>query len=335
MGSGITREPVRELHQNGSLHRAIVAEQADSLVADAFPTALRAAIQASGLSLDRIQYRLRSRGVSVSVTALSYWQSGRRRPERAESLAALGHLESVLGVAPGSLMALLGPPRPRGRANRDSNRLPIESLWTNREQVSSLLKRIDFTSEAALTRISQQDVMELAADRGEKSINVRQVLRAERDGAERTILVYDLERPGRPFPDITAGQSCKIGRMAYDDAAGIVAAEIVLDQPLHRGETVILEYALVHPGPPYSRGDDSYCRKFTTPVREFVLELRFDPRMPPRYCEQYTTDPDNQITSRRRVEVNAEGHGHAVALDFGPGIFCVRWEWPNDRPITN
>ncbi|HEV8555268.1 MAG TPA: hypothetical protein VGR06_02585 [Actinophytocola sp.] len=279
------------------------------------------------MSLDRIQYRLRSRGVSVSVTALSYWQSGRRRPERAESLAALGHLESVLGVAPGSLMALLGPPRPRGRANRESNRLPIEALWTKSEQVSNLLKRIDFTTEAALTRISQQDVMELAADQGEKRISVRQVLRAERDGAERTLCVYDLERPGRPFPEITASQGCQIGRVAHDHAAGIVAAEILLEQPLHRGETVILDYSLTHPGPPYSRGDDSYCRKFTTPVREFVLELRFDPRMLPRYCEQYTADPDNQITSRRRVEVNAEGHGHAVALDFGPGIFCVRWEW--------
>jgi transcriptional regulator with XRE-family HTH domain len=333
MGSGITREPV-QLHQSGTLQRAIVAEQPESLVADAFPTALRAAIQASGLSLDRIQYRLRSRGVSVSVTALSYWQSGRRRPERAESLAALGHLESVLGVAPGSLMALLGPPRPRGRANRESNRLPIEALWTKSEQVSNLLKRIDFTTEAALTRISQQDVMELAADQGEKRISVRQVLRAERDGAERTLCVYDLERPGRPFPEITASQGCHIGRVAHDHAAGIVAAEILLEQPLHRGETVILDYSLTHPGPPYSRGDDSYCRKFTTPVREFVLELRFDPRMLPRYCEQYTTDPDNQITSRRRVEVNAEGHGHAVALDFGPGIFCVRWEW-GDARITH
>lgn len=329
MGSGITREPVRELHPNGSLHRAMPIDHPDGVVADAFPTALRAAIQASGLSLDRIQYRLRSRGVSVSVTALSYWQSGRRRPERAESLAALGHLETVLGVAPGSLMALLGPPRPRGRANRESNRLPIASLWTKSEQVSNLLKLIDFTTDAALTKISQQDRMELAVDRGEKRINVRQVLRAERDGAERHILVYDLERPGRPFPEITAGQSCRIGRIVRDEAAGLVAAEIMLDHPLHRGETVILEYALTHPGPPYSRGDDSYCRKFTTPVREFVLELRFDPRMLPRYCEQYTIDPDDQITSRRRVEVNSHGQGHAVALDYGPGAFCVRWEWPS------
>jgi hypothetical protein len=330
MGGGITREPVREI-QNGSLQGAIVHDKLEALGADAFPTALRAAIQASGLSLDRIQYRLRSRGVSVSVTALSYWQSGRRRPERAESLAALGHLESVLGVAPGSLIALLGPPRPRGRANREANRLPIESLWPHGEPVSNLLKRIDFTGEAALTRISQQDVMEVAADQGEKRIKVRQVLRAERDGAERTLVVYDVERPGRPFPEITAtpGQGCRIGKTAWDDDAGLIAAEVLFDHPLHRGETVIADYQLNFPGPPYARGDDSYCRKFTTPVREFVLELRFDPRMLPRYCEQYTTDPDSQITSRRRVEVNSEGHGHAVALDFGPGIFCVRWEWPD------
>lgn len=330
MGSGITREPIRDLHRNGSVRRTLAADAPDSL-ADAFPTALRTAIQASGLSLDRIQYRLRARGVSVSVTALSYWQSGRRRPERAESLAALGHLESVLGVAPGSLIALLGPPRPRGRVQRESSRLPIEALWWHeREPVSELLKRIDFTTETALTKLSQHDRQEVAADRGEQRINVRQVFRAERDGVDRSLCVYDVERKGRALPEIIALQSCQIGRVARDDANGIIAAEILLDAPLSRGETVIVEYALQHPGPPFARGDDSYCRKFTTPVREFVLELRFDPRALPSYCEQYMVDPDEQITSRRRVEVNALGLAHAVALDFGPGAFCVRWEWPHD-----
>lgn len=334
MGGGAIREPVRELHRatNGDIRRALASHPADSLAADAFPTALRTAIQASGLSLDRIQYRLRARGVSVSVTALSYWQSGRRRPERAESLAALGHLESVLGVAPGSLIALLGPPRPRGRVQRESSRLPIEALWPEREPVSKLLKRIDFSTETAVIKLSQQDRMELAVDRGEKRIAVRQVLRAERDGVDRTLMVYDLERIGRPFPEITAHQSCRIGRIARDEGAGLIAAEILLESPLARGETSIVEYALNHPGPPFSRGDDSYCRRFTTPVREFVLELRFDPRALPAYCELYTVDPDEQTTTRRKVEVTPAGEAHAVALDFGPGAFCVRWDWPRDRP---
>ncbi|UVS78267.1 hypothetical protein Actkin_01995 [Actinokineospora sp. UTMC 2448] len=329
MGSGITREPVRELHQNGRVRQAVTAEQPESLAADAFPTALRAAIQASGLSLDRIQYRLRARGVSISVTALSYWQSGRRRPERAESLAALGHLEDVLGVPTGSLIALLGPPRPRGRVNRESSRLSIEALWGNTEPIALLLKRIDFTTDAALTKLSQHDRMEIGADRGEKLIGVRQVFRAERDGADRTIMVYDLELPGRPFPRVVAGDTCRIGRVARDEDAGLIAAEILLDRPLGRGDTTIVDYALQHPGPPYSRGDDSYCRKFTSPVREFVLELRFDPRALPTYLEQYTADPDDQVTSRRKLEISPDGKAHAVALDFGPGIMCVRWEWPD------
>ncbi len=328
MGGGATREPVRELHRAGDLRRALATHPVDNLAADAFPTALRTAIQASGLSLDRIQYRLRARGVSVSVTALSYWQSGRRRPERAESLAALGHLESVLGVAAGSLIALLGPPRPRGRVQRESSRVPIEAMWPEREPVSKLLKRIDFTTETALTKLSQHDRMEIALDRGEQRIAVKQVLRAERDGVDRTLTVYDLERVGRPFPEIVALQSCRIGRVARDEAAGLIAAEILLDAPLARGDTVILEYALNHPGPPFSRGDDSYCRKFTTPVREFVLELQFDPRTLPAYCELYTVDPEEQTITRRKVEVNANGKAHAVALDFGPGTFCVRWDWP-------
>src|SRR5436305_13025652 len=41
-----------------------------------FAEALRAAIQASGLSLNRIEHRLRERGQAVSSATLSYWQSG-------------------------------------------------------------------------------------------------------------------------------------------------------------------------------------------------------------------------------------------------------------------
>ncbi len=333
MGSGATREPVRELHQNEKVRAALTtglaATRPESPAADAFPVALRSAIQASGLSLDRIQYRLRARGVSISVTALSYWQSGRRRPERAESLAALGHLEDVLGVPTGSLIALLGPPRPRGRVNRESSRLSIESLWANSEPVSHLLRRIDYTTDAALTKLSQHDRMEVAVDRGEKRIKVRQVLRAERDGADRTLMVYDLEVPSRPFPEVTSGDNCRIGRVAHDATAGLIAAEIMLDQPLSRGETTIVDYALHHPGPPYSQGDHSYCRKFTSPVREFVMELRFDPRALPAHLEQYTLDGDEAVTSRRKLEVTPDGKAHAVALDFGPGIMGVRWEWPD------
>ena len=56
---------------------------------DGFATALRAAVQARGLGLERIQERLRAEGVAVSLATLSYWQSGRSRPARRESLVTL------------------------------------------------------------------------------------------------------------------------------------------------------------------------------------------------------------------------------------------------------
>ncbi|SFI43105.1 hypothetical protein SAMN04489731_110252 [Amycolatopsis regifaucium] len=99
-----------------------------------FADALRAAIRARGLGLDRIRYRLRGRGCSVSLATLSHWQSGRCRPERPESLLVLKNLEEVLGVPSDSLSRLLGPPRPsrspRGRAARCT--VPGESLVMQR-----------------------------------------------------------------------------------------------------------------------------------------------------------------------------------------------------------
>ncbi|WP_199431287.1 transcriptional regulator [Qaidamihabitans albus] len=82
-----------------------------------FAEALRAAIRRRGLGLERIQYRLRACGVPVSLATLSHWQSGRCRPERPESLAALRCLEEVLGVPRGSLVRLL-PRRERAYGYR-------------------------------------------------------------------------------------------------------------------------------------------------------------------------------------------------------------------------
>lgn len=94
-------------------YRTAGAEQAT-----AFSQELRAAIKASGLGLDRIQARLRRRGIPISVTALSYWQSGKRQPERARSISAVHALEEILERPAGSLVRLLQPPRPRGQAAR-------------------------------------------------------------------------------------------------------------------------------------------------------------------------------------------------------------------------
>src|SRR2546421_3729475 len=76
-----------------------------------FSHALRSAIKASGLSLNRIQYRLRERGAAVSSATLSYWQSGRRRPTRHDSLLVVRQLEEILRMPAGTPGAPVEAPR--------------------------------------------------------------------------------------------------------------------------------------------------------------------------------------------------------------------------------
>lgn len=298
------------------------------LTSGPFPDALRAAIKASRLSLDRIQHRLSLRGVTISVATLSYWQSGRRRPERPESLEALRHLETVLGVPQAGLSALLGPPRPRGRRTRPASMMPIDALWARRERVANLLAKVDTSSDSRLGRISQHDRIEIAADGGQRSCWVRQILRAEQDGPDRWVLVFDAE--GAEVPDLTSLRNCHLGRTAVDREANLLVAELVFERPLARGETLIMEYQLVQPRPPYPSGGDCFARKFRLPVREYVIEVRFDPQAPPLRVQQYSVPAGDEGPSRRRnLTLDPSGGVHAVALGFGPGVFGVRWDWPN------
>ncbi|MCP2169473.1 helix-turn-helix domain-containing protein [Goodfellowiella coeruleoviolacea] len=293
-----------------------------------FPEALRAAIKASRLSLDRVQHRLALRGVSISVATLSYWQSGRRRPERPESLEALRQLEAVLGVPQSGLSALLGPPRPRGRRCRPSSLMPIDALWDCPERVASLLAQVDTSSDSRLGRISQHDRCEVASDGGMKSTRVTQILRAEQDGPDRYVAVFETEG-ATEVSRLTALRNCHVGRTAIDPTTNMLVAELMFERPLARGETLIMEYQLDNPGPPYPAGNQCWARKFRVPVREYVLEVRFAPAALPVRCQQYSMLAGEEVPARQRnLTLDRSGGVHAVALGFGPGVFGIRWDLP-------
>lgn len=58
-------------------HADVATAQLDSaLRGGPFHVALRAAIAARGLPLQRVQHHLSRHGVKVGVTSLSYWQQG-------------------------------------------------------------------------------------------------------------------------------------------------------------------------------------------------------------------------------------------------------------------
>lgn len=289
-----------------------------------FAAALRAAIRARGLGLERIRDHLRARGVSVSLATLSYWQSGRSRPERRESLIAMAQLELVLEVPPGSLSGLLGPPRRRGRwLSRVPSAPDIAAFWPKPEAVDEAVRAVDTRWDERLTRISQHDQVFISADGGERSYLSRQVLRAEADGPDRWVVIMHLDEHNRPLPTIRPLRHCHLGRIVHRPEAGLLVAELLFDRPLLRGETVITEHELVNiaPYPPST----NYERKFRLPVREFALEVHFDPAAIPARCERFSRiDGEDEIVQQVTVDAFSV---HGVALNFGPGRYGFRWSF--------
>jgi hypothetical protein len=290
----------------------------------AFAKALRASIARSGLSLDRVQARLQAKGIPVSVTALSYWQSGKRHPERRSSMSAVRGLEDVLGLVPGELFNLLPPPRPRGapprrRASGATVNFPAGALRALLERVGSPHA---LEQRHQLDLVSLHDRGEIGEDGGQRSMTTRVVFQATADGQDRWLLVYDHGGAEAGPPYLHSLRNCEAGRVEVDLDHGLTAAELVFDRSIDRGETQLIEYTLANGGPPYPAGQNTYYREFRRAVRQYLLEIQFD--TPPAQCWQYTRVGDDP-EQRRERQPDATGGVHAVALDFGPGVFGIAW----------
>lgn len=292
-------------------------------VADAsgsFAETLRAAIDRRGLGLERIRDHLDARGVTVSVATLSYWQSGRSQPERKSSLAALPHLEDVLGVLPGTLRGALPDTRERAR------RCPVQeldALWPEAPQ-TRVLRRLDTRWDADLDRISLHDVLVVGPSRDQVSMRVTQVLRARADGPDRRVVLHCHDDPHGALPEIRALRGCRVGRVEREPDAGVLGAELLLDEPLRRGRTVVMEYELASP----ARGpaDRQYSRRLRLPMRQYLLEVEFHPDALPASCVAVRGEEEQPLTldSSHRV--------HLVDTDCTAGVTGIRWTWPDASP---
>ncbi|MET9230378.1 XRE family transcriptional regulator [Lentzea sp. NPDC003310] len=282
-----------------------------------FASTLRDAVTARGLSLDRIRSHLAARGVTVSLATLSYWQTGRSRPERRASLRAVAELEDVLSLEPGALSALLGP------VSRGGSRVTgISAFWPTPSVIEDVVEGVDTRWDARLTRISQHDRVFVGPDRDERSYVSRQVLRAEADGPDRWVVIMHLDEHDRPLPVLRPLHNCTLGRVVTRPAEGLLVAELLFRAPLRRGQTVITEHALVNvaPCPPAT----NYSRKFRRSVHEYVLEVVF--AVPPRTCRRVVQDADG-VRESFGVRVDEGGSVLGVALRFGPGCYGFEWSW--------
>jgi len=292
-----------------------------------FHEALRAAVERSGLTLERLRDRLDRRGIHVSLSTLSYWRLGRSRPERADSLRAVQAIETILGLPRRSLEALLGPPRPRGRwvaRQRQARRYGrmLEPAQSLAETVEALVG----PSDDDLRLWSQDDAVAVDEAGVIRRIHTRQVLRAVDGHPDRHVAVYCGD-PGTSPASITAEAvaNCRLGRVRRHPRAPVIAVELLFDHPLPTGRTHLLEYCFtVAEG---TRAHD-YRRAFRYPVGAYVLSVQFtEPQLPVRCFGLSQLGAEGVLTQEEDLDLPPGRMVHLTARDVQPGVLGIGWEW--------
>ncbi|MEV6242329.1 hypothetical protein [Lentzea sp. NPDC051838] len=289
-----------------------------------FAEALTRAVEASGLSLERIQHHLEQRGVQVSLSTLSYWRRGRSRPERPESLVAVAALEEILRLEPGTLTGSLGDRRPRGRWVERA--AALEPIWQEAAiDLGREIARVDQLLPAPARYLSARDVQVIGPDRREVEMRSTSVVEAFEDGVDRILVARVADSTDRTAGEIHAEKSCRIGRVRRDAEHKLLVAEVVFDRVLRAGETALVDLRFESdPGAPSSSAD----RRFVRPLRDYVLEVEFHPDAVPVRCYGFTrTDPEAPHVETGDLWIGTTAATHLLVRDARPGIHGIMWEW--------
>ncbi len=287
--------------------------------ATAFAKALRDAIHASGYTLAQLRATLSERGVPVSAATLSYWQSGRSRPERQNSVVAVGVLEEVLEVPRGSLAALLPL---RGTLSPDVTAFPTPPSRHDAGyggHAEAALAQLGLDLDGGLARLSIHDRITLDALGVMREHSARLTLLARREGVDRLALWTDIEDAGA-YPVIRPVMNCRLGRNSYWDQG--VAAELLFERPLRAGEPMMVEFRCELVGG--TEPQVKFCRGTVGATKETVVEMRFDPTMVPASIERFAAGDSG---SEQATSLRVQNPVTAVFVQPGPGHHGLRWTW--------
>ncbi|MFJ4721629.1 MULTISPECIES: hypothetical protein [Streptomyces] len=291
-----------------------------------FHVALRAAIAARGLPLQRVQHHLSRHGVKVGVTSLSYWQQGARRPQRPESLRAVRALEEILELPEESLIRLLADSGESPSGLRSAAR-SYRSLVEASGVLDQLLAELDCPPDGGLHTLGHHERLRIGARRELAERESHHIVRAHRDGIDRFVAVHHGDRGATPeLMRVHALENCRTGRVRWHRDTGVLAAELLFDTRLRAGDTFLFRYGVEDGTAGVSR---EYVRGFDSPGGQYALQVCFDAAAVPVRCHRFaqhsTAAPrsgcQNLALSGRHRSV------HLVEPRLRAGFLGIGWDW--------
>ncbi|WP_405879028.1 hypothetical protein OG762_10535 [Streptomyces sp. NBC_01136] len=313
--------------RHGTQHADVAtAELEAALAGGPFHVALRAAIAARGLPLQRVQHHLSRYGVKVGVTSLSYWQQGARRPQRPESLRAVRALEEILQLPDESLIRLLAkadersdPQRPGGRSYR--------SLVEASGVLEQLLAELDAPLDGGLHTLCHHERVRIGAHRELLARESHHIVRAHKNGVDRFVAIHHGDPGCAPArAAVHALENCRTGRVRWHHDTGVLVAELLFDTRLRAGDTFLFRYGFEDGT---AGASSEYVRGFGFAGGQYALQVRFAQEALPVRCHRFTQHSAAAPRSGRQ-ELRLSGRHHSVHLvepRVRSGIVGIGWDW--------
>jgi hypothetical protein len=303
----------------------------------AFAAAVRSAVAARGLPLRELAIELAAAYPSLAsgVATLSAWQSGSSAPPHtATGRDRVLALERCLRLPAGDLALLMpgGPAVAAPRPPADSD----DTLAARRARLAHLLGALEGPQQVLPVSVSKD--IRLGSGRSPVRVRTTVLVRAAHDGVDRLWYVDGADPRLRPAVGETAG--CRAVRRVPEPNApgpGLVAAELVLDRPLARGElheiSFTVRYEPGHPEPyPGERREPGhplepvYRHVLEQPAERLELTVRFDRRSAPAEVLACRWRPRTGAEASRQRVTEAGARAYRLVIpDPAPGGYGWRW----------
>ncbi|MBO3143542.1 hypothetical protein [Dermatophilus congolensis] len=254
----------------------------------------------------------------MALSTISQWQHGHRLPRSPRSLAVVDELERILGTPPGALRtAAIGTPQ--------SHRSDLHVV-DYAERLEALTADLGALPSAAFATLGNHDQVTIGPRGGlirRRSLTVMRVM----ESTDRLVVTH----VGEKNSDISQAsirpvRGTRLGRVLRDTETNLIAAQLLFDRTLDRGELIVHEVEFDLPGDTLAR---DYFHWVTHEVTLLTVEVTFDRTYRPSTTTSFFR-PRSQAPDTCCHELRLD-HGDRAVLVQQPasaGIHGIRWEWP-------